>query len=105
MLREEQSRGVELTVGQQGFLEDEDPDAWKRPDLPRRDATGAELGPGVADAPRASVYRKRLEELAVSKCPSYRRCGALHQTAQIPRAMGDATKGFARVVCPRPCQH
>ena len=81
-LREEAAQGVALSEAQAKFLEQEDAANWQRPALPVRDAAGVELPPRAPDPPRESVYGKRLDEFAVSQCPSYRRWGALSTAPQ-----------------------
>ena len=71
VLVEEQARGTQLSVAQTIFREDEDPDAWRRPNVPLRDRDGKEQTAGDPETPRPSVYGKRLDEFAVSQCPSY----------------------------------
>ena len=48
--------------------------------------------PGADEAPRESVYRKRLDDFAVSGCPNYRRLGSLHHAhrAELPLASSTA---------------
>jgi hypothetical protein len=83
MLREEASQGTGLTPQQQHFLDTESEEVWKRPKLSLVDARGEELPEQpVAEPLRRSVYGKRLDEFAVSRCPSYRRHGALHPPCQ-----------------------
>ena len=81
-LRDEVARGVELSEAQQVFLEEEDDETWKRPNLSMRDGVGSEMLPGAQDLPRESVYGKRLDAFAVSQCPSYRRWGTLREVSQ-----------------------
>ena len=79
-LREEIGRGIEPTSAQQESLDTEADDAWKRPDLALRDINGAEINDEDGRVPvRESVYGKRLDKFAVSKCPSYRRIRVLQK--------------------------
>ena len=76
-MRAEHAKGAEVTREQQEFLESEEDAQWLRPSLPVRDASGEEVPANATEAPRVSVYGKRLCEFAVSRLPKYRRLGSL----------------------------
>ena len=80
-LREEASRGSVLTEEQQSLLDTADPAEWRRPCLPLRDAAGEVIPLGASEPLRTSVYSKRLNDFEVSRCPSYRRLGAMRIAA------------------------
>ena len=83
-LREEGEKGAALSEATQRCLQEEDSDTWCRPRLPERDAAGEEVQPGATEAPRESVYTKRLNAFSVSRCPSYRRVGTMRLAAADP---------------------
>ena len=61
-LREEPA----LSEKRETFLAEAKDEDWARPLLPVRDSTGAEVQRGAAEAPRESVYGKRLDAFAVA---------------------------------------
>ena len=70
--------GEDLTAGQRAFLDDEDPEDWKRPAFTLRDACGKPIeGEGEAVKP-PSVYTRPIDSFAVSQCPSFRRLDTSH---------------------------
>jgi hypothetical protein len=68
-LREEVSRGAELSFAQREFLETENDESWRRPKLALRGVNGVELTEQQVAEPRVSVYGKRL--LVCQQCGVY----------------------------------
>ena len=76
-LRAAASRGMTLSEEQEAELATGDPDSWLRPSIPIRDKAGMLVAGNAPEAPRESVYSKRLNEFAASACPSFRRLGTV----------------------------